>query len=525
MRKIAGFFTAVVTFLVSLFYTAVSPTGDLSIPKAAHTARTVLLTDAPDAETGLLLGTLQGLLANAADENLVFKAGSYREWLPYTDTEILETQENGEPWDAPALLERFCNYVSGYILCDETSAAVAVSLAGLLNSVAVPEALEPIAADAGLPMTLDVRGKTDTWLRHSAYFKQLSRTVAVSQPANMAPKLVDYAVMHRAYFGFADSDKSYDNAKTFGFLQNNAVVFGWNGTLGEYRTVTSFSRLNACMVPADHAFNLSVLSGYSVDDLKQKTDKTEPEQKENVHTVCIMMSDGDNLQWLLNSYTDASHYGSPLRGQFAMGWGMPAAAPDAAAPMAKALYDTLTPKDEFVLQLSGAGYTFPSKWTSKRALRKMASALNGQMEKLDASSLLVLDDGGFHAASADILAAQSAVKGIFYIDYSNYAGMQGKVRFSHGKPIVAARYRLWAGTEGGSPEEIAAAVNAASRDPSSADAYSFIIVHAWSGLDAEGNFGSGDTMAAVKAMTELFDGDVRIVSPAAFLAQLAALQN
>ncbi len=525
MKKITGFFTAVITFLVSLFYTAVSPTGDLSFPKAEHTARTVLLTEAPDAETGLLLGTLQGLAANAADENLVFKAGSYREWLPFTGAEILETQENGAPWDALALLERFSAYVSGYILCDEKSAAVAVSLAGLLNSVAVPEPLEPLAEDAGLPLTLDVRGKTDEWLRQSKYFQQLSRTVAVSQPASMAPKLTDYAVMHKAYFGFADSDKSYDNANTFGFLQNNAVVFGWNGPLGEFQTVTSLSRLNACLVPADHAYNLSVLSGYSADKLKQKTLQTAEAQTENVHTVCILMSDGDNLQWLLNSYTDASHYGSSLRGNFAMGWGIPAAAPDAAAPMAKALYDSMTPQDEFVLQLSGTGYTFPSKWTSKRALRNMAAALNNQMEKLDASSLLVLDDGGFNASSIDILAAQSAVKGIFYIDYSNYAGMNGKVRFSGGKPVVAARYRLWAGTEGGSPEEIAAAVNAASRDPSSADAYSFIIVHAWSGLDGDGNFGSGDTMAAVAAMTALFGDDVRVVTPAEFLQRLTALQK
>ena len=167
MHKITSFFTAVITFLVSLFYTAVSPAGEITFPRAAHTAETLLLTEAPDAETGLLLGTLQGLMANATDENLVFKAGSYREWLPYTGAEILETREDGAPWDVVSLLERFSAYVSGYILCDEASAGVAVSLAGLLNSVAVPEALEPYAANAGLSLTLDVRGKTDEWLRHS----------------------------------------------------------------------------------------------------------------------------------------------------------------------------------------------------------------------------------------------------------------------------------------------------------------------------------------------------------------------
>ena len=42
----------------------------------------------------------------------------------------------------------------------------------------------------------------------------------------------------------------------------------------------------------------------------------------NKHTVCFMMTDGDNIQWALNDLTTNERwYGYPDRGQFAMGWG------------------------------------------------------------------------------------------------------------------------------------------------------------------------------------------------------------
>ena len=111
--------------------------------------------------------------------------------------------------------------------------------------------------------------------------------------------------------------------------------------------------------------------------------------------------------------------------------------------------------------------------------------------------------------------------GVFYLDYSDYAGMKGAARLSHGKPIVGAKYKLWYGQPGGSPEEIAAAVNAASTDPSDPDAYSLIVIHAWSGLDEAGSFaGYGDTMAAVDRMVAAFGPDVRLVAPSAFITQL-----
>ena len=488
-------------------------------PKAKVRAEKLLLLPRPEGDAALALGSLQGVLANVSGTQLLFRDGAYGAYLECADVRIEERA--GESASPGALLKEFAPFVNGYVLCDGAGAQAAVSVAGVLHAAVIPESLREAAEAAGLPLLEDARGWTDGTLRRSRYFGMLSRTVAFSQPVSLAPKLVDYAVMCGGYFGFSDSDSRWDCRKTYAFLRDNAVVFGWNPVLGEYGTVAALSSLNACLIPADHACNLSVLSGFPSAGLKQ-TVREEEAGTEPGHTVCLFMSDGDNLQWMLTAFTDGAHFGSPLRGRFPMGWGVPASLNTAAPAMAEWLYRNASENDEFLLQLSGLGYTFPSKWSNPFALRRMDRALSEEMERSDLRIAAVLDDGGFSCRSLDVLAANRGVSAVFYLDFADYAGLNGAARLSHGKPVVSARYKLWQGAPGGSPEEIAAAVNAAPKDPADPDAYSLIVVHAWSGLDGGGNFtGYGDTMAAVERMVAAFDGDVRVVTPSVFASALA----
>ena len=493
--------------------------ADDPFPKAKTAAKTLLLLDTPRGDEALALGSLQGVLANVSETQLLFREGSCRQYTEaMTDARVEE--RTGEAASAASLLKEFAPLVNGYVLCDEAGAQAAVSVAAALQAVVIPEGLQNAAEAAGLACREDARGWTDKTLRRSRYFAGLSKTVAFSQPVSYAPKLVDYAVMAGAYFGFSDSDSEIDCRRMYSFLKNNAVVFGWNPVLGEYGTVAALSSRNACLVPADHAANLSVLSGFPSVPLRQAAAEQSAEAEAG-HTVCIFMSDGDNLQWTLNSFTDAAHYGSPLRGRFPMGWGVPASLNTAAPAMAQWLYANRSERDEMILQISGLGYTYPSKWRDPFALRRMYGMLDRYMEDMDLHIAAVLDDGGFSCRATDSLTAQESVSGVFYLDYSDYAGMRGAVRLSRGKPVISARYKLWSGLPGGSPEEIAAAVNASPKDPADPDAYSLIVVHAWSGLDGDGRFGSsGDTMAAVDRMVGMFDGDVRIVPPTTFAAMM-----
>ena len=91
-----------------------------------------------------------------------------------------------------------------------------------------------------------------------------------------------------------------------------------------------------------------------------------------------------------------------------------------------------------------------------------------------------------------------------------------------GKPLITARYRLWADVgEAATIEGIAKALNKGSTNPANPLAYSFVIIHAWSGLDGNGNFvNGGNTMNAVAKLVELLDDDVELVTPEEFVSRV-----
>lgn len=518
LKQILVFFMTLLASASSLSLPGRQTTADF--PKAQVKAKTLLLVNVPADGSALTLASMQGLLANKSEKNLLFRAGNVQKWLPYTDAVTVPTQPDGAPWDLPSLLREFAPFFDGYILCDETGAAAALSMANQKNSVAVLPEFEETVRAAGLPLTADVRGMTDLRFRRTPEFKALRRDMAFEQPTAFAPRLVDYAVMCGGYVWY-DPDVKFkgSHANVFRFLDDDALVFGYNHDVGELGTVSSLSKLNACLIPADHAYNLSVLSGFESAEVRQKT--APADAAAGGRTVCLLMSDGDNLQWFLNSYDDASHFGSPVRGDFPFAWGVPAGAPDLAAPVLRRYYDEMDVNDEFVLSLSGLGYTFPSKWTNRRALDRMAGTLADKARRLDAHALLVLDDGGFCSRALDTLLTTTGADGMFYIDFHDYAGLNGKIRFVNGKPIVAARYKLWNSNPGCSPEEIAAAINALPTDPHDPDSYAFVIVHAWSGLNADGAFAEGgDAMQAVQKLVSLLDADTRVVTPSQFFARV-----
>lgn len=504
------------------------PLASPSVPKAKVRAKTVYVTEEPRSfAEKLLLATLQGLVSNVSEDQILISRGSYKNYSKYLKTDFgcnIQTKVDGRYADVSNLLLHYSKDLSGYILCDSdpdsASGSVAVSLAGLLSAVVATEESEDICKSAGLTLTLDVRGRDDKWLRESEYWQRLDRSIAFEQPLGMAPKLVDYAVMSGAYFSFYDGTDPTEHREKYGFLDKGGVIFGFNNTLGEFDTVDSLSQNELQLIPADHAYNLSTLSGFCRDGYEQKTENTEVSVGKNAHTVCIVLSDGDNLQWLTNDFsTSGKWWDNPARGQFNMGWGLPPAAGEIIAPVTSYLNGTMTKRDEFIMQLSGLGYTFPSRWSASERDR-MAEELASLMEKSDLQYAEILDDGGMTPDILTSFTSKDGIEGLFYIDYSNYAGMKGEMFFCDGKPVVSARYRLWADTADGSIEAISEAVNAASTDPESKDSYSFIIVHAWSGLTDGRLTAGGNTLDAVKALTEAFDEDVDVVTVTEFMERI-----
>jgi len=513
----------------SIYSTYKSP----SVPKAAYKPKTIILLSEPSYPTSLTLTTLQGIAANTSSTQILIQQGAYSQYSAYMDgVTVSKKDNNNKTWTTWSLLSAFKGKINGYILCDNDknsdSVKIAIALCKQLNAVAVTKSGENNAKKAGLSCVLDVTGKKDSWLKSSTYFSKLNTKVAIEQTPDLFPKLADYSAMTGAYVNFYSGSSESAHQTMFNMLKPGGIVFGYNNALGEYNTVHSFSTKNISMVPADHSYNLSTLSAFRLESISQKTAAVSSNPpKTGKHTVTIVMSDGDNVQWFLNNFNGKEWFGSPSRGNFNMGWGLPTMAIDLASPMMKYCYDKMTTKDNFIMQLSGLGYTFPSKWTDASAKEKMAQDVADYMKRSDVSVLEILDDYGQNvsnfskASNFDVFTKQSAIKGILYIDYGgHYNALKGATVWSNGKPVVSARYSLWAnGNNNYTPVQIATSIKSASKDPTKINSYSFVIVHAWSGMKGSKFEGNGNTMEAIQLMVNEIskDSNVDIVTPDEFI--------
>ena len=150
----------------------------------------------------------------------------------------------------------------------------------------------------------------------------------------------------------------------------------------------------------------------------------------------------------------------------------------------------------------------------------MAAEVAESMRRCGLKYAEILDDNGFREASLGDFTAQEAIGGLFYIEYSGYASLDGKILWTNGKPAVSARYMIWADHPGGGLGYIARKINRASVDPKEEDAYSFLIVHAWSGMKDGKLVPHGNTLDAVAELIAQLDEDVEIVTPDVFMERL-----
>ena len=280
---------------------------------------------------------------------------------------------------------------------------------------------------------------------------------------------------------------------------------------GERDLVSAASSHSVYVHPADFAQNLSTLTNFEVEVLEQKSGEEEREgAAENVHTVAFLMSDGDNVQWLLDDFaTSENWFASPQRGRVDLGWTISPALSELAPTVMKHLYeeaaDEPSGSDYFVAAPSGVGYMYPNLFP---ALDTAAAQLNRYMEKADLSIVNVIGrnpDGSYLRPYLE----QPDVDAIFYLDYASYANPAGRLRWINEKPVVGARYDFREETN--SVEELAAKLNEAATTPGTEAGYSLVTVHVWS-----------RSVEDVVRVAERLDADVEVVRPDVFVRRLQA---
>ncbi len=465
----------------------------------------------------LLYGALQGLSAKYCEEQILAYSANVgpiieEKWgAVYTDT------VDSQPITLENLAKHYkdMGFIRGYILCDsakEESMYVAVSLAGITDSIIVTEQNVEMVKALGYECTMDVSDKDDAWLRGSEYWDLLNREIAFETPIGNASCGIDYAVLCGAYYNFYSGVVGEEHDAMYEFLDDNGRVFGFNsGAFGEVASVISLSSHNITLIPTDWVNDLSVTTGFILDKVEQVRGEYDT-KVENVHTVAFLWSDGDNLSWTLGGFQGAPWYGDPRQGQIPVNWGISAALIDLNAPTILYLYDKQTANDEFVVELGGLGYTHPSLWTPD-ARKLMIDDLVDGMERSDMHYVTLLDFGGWNPEVLSDFTEREQIKGVISVGYDCE---KGGVIWTNGKPAVGIR-----GNVGSSDETELFSENwfvlqnlireSRCTDPTDTHAYSIYYVQAWSA-----------TMEKLQSIIGRLDEQVEVVTVGELMERLAA---
>lgn len=451
------------------------------------------------------LQTLMGVLAQDKPEILRDTHG-HRELVENAGVTIDDTYYN----DFPGLLAHFSDRLDGYILCNlkDRSTNVAISLAGIMQAVAVPADIEQTAIDAGLTQLLDVRERDEAWAL-SNYGEQFSRTIASYQQSadDRVFYLGDYSAFTRAFQFWDDSPGGSLANSVYNRMDKGATFFGWGPQ--EYETVEQLSLHSAVIHPSDWAPNMSALTNIPAtkDTFRQKDPVKPFEVVPDVHTVCFVISDGDNVQWLLGAHNNTDNWNSPDRGLLNLGWTISPALAELAPVVYEKYVDNCltTPEGRNLLIAgpSGRGYHLPGRYPDTD-LEAECNLLNGYMKKADLRIVNIIDaDDSDNDPGAYL--KQDNIDALFYYSYgANYTGRQGQIDWYNGKPSIGGRHTLW-GTVS-TPESLAATLNGESTDIYSEDGYSLVPVHVW----------SRDVDDVLDCISRL-DPDVRVVAPDEFV--------
>ncbi len=466
---------------------------------------------------GLLLkqGSTEGLfLEPNAGHQFILQDLSRRRGIPYTYYPAPLTT-----WD---LASHFRAKFGGrYVLCNLSANPDSLNLARMaayrFDAVIVDSVIQSSAVTRQWTNVFDASAKNDQWFFTNWWPAWPVKGLAVEQ--NNDPALAgDYALLND-YAAATGAPAFFDGTTTplrLAFLQGlepDSVLIGWPHA-DELTFTEANSRKNVSLATANYCFNLALLSSLREPDrlpLTQALCPNPPPMETNVHYATFIFSDGDNVQWMHNNFLLSTQWwGSPIRGQIPLGWGLSPTLRDLSPTIAEYLLESAAatrPANDTFVAMSPIGYCYPSLYSAD-ARATNAVRLARYMRDLDLHQLVILDKYAFESPSVYLpYLQQPQIDAIFSWDaFGNYARYAGAIQWQNGKPIIAAFTNLWGAT---GPAEVAAALNARPCNPRSPGGYSMVDVHAWT-----------HGVESVRQCLQLLDPHVRVVTPDVFVYQL-----
>ncbi len=301
----------------------------------------------------------------------------------------------------------------------------------------------------------------------------------------------DFAVQQKIFVMYVD-DSDYEGRlfrdSVMKDLKPSSTIFGW--CQYEIKFTESASRYGHHVIPSDHSFNLSILSSFDATEEKFAAPcEGKVELDPDKHYVAIVYSDGDNLQWIQNGFSEF-HTWQSYNSDIPVSWTFaPIAAEVSDVDVKRTLANSKNAT--FITGPSGGGYARIMNMNSKE-LEAFSDQTASVMLESGLEIMTLLDEikyGNFDSSMQKRLGYFSRYDnikgGILQLDPNNYAGGGGRVYFSDDKPFVTVGFSLW--HPSGNADEVtnewlaeqAAIINAKPADIKTINGYTVINIHPW----------------------------------------------
>ena len=475
--------------------------------KTPKIANTIYCINGADLSTAMriTLESLQGILAQTEARIFIYSGDQDRDnWL-YDMQAIYGfiTKDISDPWQ---LINMYRNeFGSKYIYYTaqtennhDNSVNYAATLAGVQKHILIEKSLVTKAQSYGYKQAEDATSYSIINLI-GQYGHILTPTMLINQkPTEIG--LRDYAIASKSMCSYLEYEDESEKELVTQWLRSNAAVLGWNDD--ELNFVKWLSEQNLVALASNHCVNLSLYSVYNpkcVYKQKRRSKKIIPDK--NKHYVALVMSDGDNLQWMQGSFKSSDWFGSKYRGQFPMSWTISPSTYDLNATALDYYYEKMSDNDYFITSPSGYAYRNlgdckNNNYFTETSLKYMHDTDQHVINFLDWYTCTKPEEfTGFMQSDQ--------VKGAVWSENQLYLSGGGEVYWINDKPIISMRDGLWDRSEGDlRVAETAKRVNAYPCDPYKIDGYTVLICGCW----VEGK------MDKVKEFVDLLDDHVELVT-------------
>ena len=362
-------------------------------PKMPAPARHLFVADMQHlpASQRILLGSLQGIVNRKQPRIFLIWSGIDRFWLG----QMQKQHETGTPIlvrHPLSLVRRFASSIRGAVVPDPKiyeSPDIAADVAAVDDLVIATPAL---AKKLHLLIRVDLRGKFHSdagalrYLRVNLAPKMNPFLFLCLDPPLLADGSIDQIIAAKGMTFWVTGPKAAGKPGAnmaaerrqvellFAHTPRDGVVrgFWWHGDgmgLDEGPGVTLASQFAKITVVSDYLQNMSVFSGVRQATMRQKFLPPPTYDPSKVY-LSFTISDGDNLCAWDNFFLH--WFNNPDHGKFAIGWGMGPTLLDEAPTLVKWYYAHASPKDEFICDVSGAGYMYPPQWAKRLTDQKRA---------------------------------------------------------------------------------------------------------------------------------------------------------